>query len=444
MSDAALATAAGEAFDLDVFRREIAPTPCVTDDRVWRYNAAGVVPRCVVQPTTEDGVAAVVRAVGGQGGALVPCGNATHLDIGFPPRRYDVALCTNRLSRIVAHDAEDLTVTAEAGVALHDLNAQLQKAGQWLPFDPSRGGDVTVGGLIASDRNGPLRLAYGKVRDFLIGLRVVVADGTIVRGGGKVVKNVAGYDLPKLFIGSFGTLGIIVEATFKVRPKPRDMRLYVIPIRSVAEATQKAMHLLRGRSVPVLLEAVNELAAETIGLPTGAALVAACAGSEADTTAQESLLRAETDDRLTRWEGSEMESLLNALRNFPQPADEEVLVVRLSVRPAELPGLLQRIEAEAKARHISPEIAAHAGNGVAWLQLSADVDLPSVALFAEWIRLHARQSGGWLVFETLPRRLRGQVDPWGFSGPTLPLMAAIKQKLDPNRILSPGRFVGGI
>jgi glycolate oxidase FAD binding subunit len=222
------------------------------------------------------------------------------------------------------------------------------------------------------------------------------------------------------------------------------MRLYVIPMRSVAEATQKAMHLLRGRSVPVLLEAVNELAAETIGLPTGAALVAACAGSEADTTAQESLLRAETDDRLTRWEGSEMESLLNALRNFPQPADEEVLVVRLSVRPAELPGLLQRIEAEAKARHISPEIAAHAGNGVAWLQLSADVDLPSVALFAEWIRLHARQSGGWLVFETLPRRLRGQVDPWGFSGPTLPLMAAIKQKLDPNRILSPGRFVGGI
>ena len=96
------------------------------------------------------------------------------------------------------------------------------------------------------------------------------------------------------------------------------------------------------------------------------------------------------------------------------------------------------------ARRIAPEIAAHAGNGVAWLQLSADVDLPSVALFAEWTRLYARQSGGWLVFETLPRRLRGQVDPWGFSAPTLPLMVAIKQKLDPNRVFSPGRFVGGI
>jgi glycolate oxidase FAD binding subunit len=444
MSDAAVGMRTGEVFDLDAFRREIAPTPVDASDRIWRYNAAGVVPRCVVRPTTADGVAAVVRAVGGQGGALVPAGNATHLDIGFPPRRYDVTLCTSRLDRIVTHDAEDLTVSAEAGVTLHGLNAQLQKAGQWLPFDPSRGRDVTIGGLIASDRNGPLRLAHGKVRDFLIGLRVVMADGNIVRGGGKVVKNVAGYDLPKLFVGSFGTLGVIVEATFKVRPKPRDMRLYVIPMRSVAEATQKGLDMLRGSLVPVLLEAVNELGAETIGLPTGAALVVACAGSEADTAAQESLLRKETDDRLTRWDGPEMESLLSAVRDFPQPADEEVLVVRLSARPAELPALLRRIEAESSARRISPEIAAHAGNGVAWLQLSADVDLQSVALFAEWIRLYARQSGGWLVFETLPRRLRGKVDPWGFNGPTLPLMVAIKQKLDPHRILSPGRFVGGI
>lgn len=444
MSEAPVGVASDDVFDLDAFRRHIAPIPVDASDRLWRYNAAGVVPRCVVQPETGDAVASVVRAVGSQNGALVPAGNATHLDIGFPPRRYDVALCTNRLDEIIAHDAEDLTVTAQAGVTLHDLNAQLQKAGQWLPFDPSRGRDVTVGGLIASDRNGPLRLAYGKVRDYVIGLRVVMADGSVVRGGGKVVKNVAGYDLPKLFIGSFGTLGVIVEATFKVRPKPQDVRLYVIPMRSVTEATEKALDMLRGRLVPVLLEAVNELAAETIGLPTGAALVAACAGNEADTKAQESLLRKETGDRLTRWEGAEMDSLSSALRNFPQPADEEVLVVRVSTPPADLPGLLQRIEAEAKARRITPEIAAHAGNGIAWLQLAADVDLASVAFFAEWIRLHARQSGGWVVFETLPRRLRGQVDPWGFTSATLPLMVAIKQKLDPHRLFSPGRFVGGI
>lgn len=444
MSDTALGSARNDAFDLDVLRREIAPTPVDAGDRIWRYNAAGAVPRCVVRPTTVDQVATVVRAVGRQGGALVPAGNATHLDIGFPPRRYDVTLCTSRLDRIVAHDAEDLTVTTEAGVTLRDLNAELQRAGQWLPFDPSRGRDVTIGGLVASDRNGPLRLAFGKVRDFLIGVRVVMADGGVVHGGGKVVKNVAGYDLPKLFVGSFGTLGVIVEATFKVRPRPQNMHLYVVPMRSVVEAAEKALELLRGPLVPALLEAVNELAAETIGLPTGAALVAAFAGGEAHTAAQETLLRKETADRLTRWDGPEMDSLLSAIRDFPQPADEEVLVVRLSVRPAELPVLLQRIEAEAVARRISPEIAAHAGNGVAWLQLSADVDLESVALFAEWIRLHARQSGGWLVFETLPRRLRGQVDPWGFTGSTLPLMAAIKQRLDPNRMLSPGRFVGGI
>jgi glycolate oxidase FAD binding subunit len=443
MSDAAVRMSRCD-FDVDALRREVAPTPVDASDRIWRYNAAGVVPRCVVRPTTVDQVAAVVRAVGEQGGALVPAGNATHLDIGFPPRRYDVTLCTTGLDRIVACDAEDLTVTAEAGVALKDLNARLREAGQWLPFDPARGRDVTVGGLIASDRNGPLRLAYGKVKDFLIGLRVVTADGSMLRGGGRVVKNVAGYDLPKLFVGSFGTLGVIVEATFKVRPQPAEMRLYVVPVSSVVEATEKALELLRTRLVPVLLEAVNELAAETIGLPTGAALVVAFAGSAAHTAAQEVLLSRETNDRLTRWNDSEMESLLSAIRDFPQPADEEVLVVRLSVRPAELAPLLRRIEAEAAARRIAPEIAAHAGNGIAWLQLSADVDLHAVALFAEWIRVHARQSGGWVVFETLPRRLRGQVDPWGFTGPTLPLMMAIKEKLDPNRVLSPGRFVGGI
>jgi len=237
---------------------------------------------------------------------------------------------------------------------------------------------------------------------------------------------------------------VIVETTFKVLPKPPHLRLYVIPMRTVTEATEKALEMLNGRLVPVLLEAVNELAGETIGLPTGAALVAACAGNEADVDAQETLLRKETGDRLTRWDGAEMDSLLSALRNFPQPADEEVLVVRLSVLPRDLPALLQRIEAEAKARRITPEVAAHAGNGIAWLQLSADVDLSSVALFAEWIRVHVRQRGGWVVFETLPRRLRGQVDPWGFTSATLPLMMAIKQKMDPHRLFSPGRFVGGI
>src|SRR5262245_9212476 len=186
----------------------------------YRYAAAGVLPEYVLSPRSIADAAAAIRTASTTGMALIPAGNATHLDVGHPPRRYDAALCTRRLDRILAHDAADMTVTAEAGMTLSALAGVLASQRQWLPLDPACQNDMTIGGLIAADRSGPLRFAYGKVRDWLIGVRVVTADGQVIRGGGRVVKNVAGYDLPKLFAGSFGSLGLVVEATFKVRPLP--------------------------------------------------------------------------------------------------------------------------------------------------------------------------------------------------------------------------------
>jgi glycolate oxidase FAD binding subunit len=411
---------------------------------LWRFAAAGRTPRCVVRPERTDQIGETVEVARRSDLGIIPCGGGTSLDIGFPPRRYDVALCLGGLDRIIAHDAEDMTVTVEPGVTLGALDEALGRAGQWLPLDPARADQVTVGGLIAADRSGPLRLAHGKVRDLLIGLRVVTAGGEIVRGGGRVVKNVAGYDLPKLLAGSFGTLGVIVEATFKVRPRPAERRLFVLPLRSIADAVDQAMRLADSPLCPESLEAVNESAAEATGVASGAALVVGLAGSAAETAAGEALLAEQAGREMEACEPERAAAVRRALRDFPAPASEDAIVARIAILPGNLASLLRRIEWEAAARRIVVEIAAHAGSGVAWCQGFEATDPRALPLFAEWIRVTTRELDGWVVFEALPEALRQRVDPWGFSEPSVRLMKAVKEALDPGGLFSPGRFVGGI
>ncbi len=415
-----------------------------TGEDVWRYRCAGVSPGCVLLPRSLEEISAAVRVAGEGGLAIVPCGNGTHLDVGSAPRRYDAALSTRHLDRVLDHDAADMTVSVETGVTLSRLNKTLAERGQWLPLDPPCADDMTVGGLIAADRNGPLRLSRGRVRDLLIGLRVVTADGQLLRGGGRVVKNVAGYDLPKLFAGSFGTLGIIVEATFKLLPRPAHERVFVWPAATIEEASANAAGVLASNVAPALLEAVNGAGAEAIGIGDEPALLVGCAGSEAEVAAAERALRTLGGAQLTDYPVARGAAVLRAVREFAHPASDERLVARLSTAPVQLAQLLGRIEREASTRGVPVELAAHAGNGSAWCVVAEPPTPLALELFAEWLRVHTRALGGWVVFERMPARLREHLDPWGFSDPTLVFMARIKRALDPSAVFSPGRFVGGI
>ena len=416
-----------------------------TGDERWRYRCAGQAPRCALFPGSVEEVSAAVRVAAETDLALVPCGNGTHLDVGFMPRRYDAALATRRLDRVLGHDAGDMTATVESGVTLARLNAILAEQGQWLPFDPPRADEMTIGGLIAADRNGPLRLACGRVRDRLIGLRAVTANGEVLRGGGRVVKNVAGYDVTKLFAGSFGTLGVIVEATFKVAPRPQLERLFLWPASSIDEATDRAAAVLGSPAAPALLESLNGAAAEALAIGEEPVLVIGCAGSEAEVAAAERCVRGlEGGQALRACTPERGRAILRAVREFAPANDDERLIARVSALPAALPALLKRIETEAIGRGLAVEIAAHAGTGVAWCVVGETPAGLPVELFAEWVRIHTRELGGWIVFEGIPAALRDRLDPWGFSGPALSFMAEVKRVLDPRGIFSPGRFVGGI
>jgi glycolate oxidase FAD binding subunit len=425
-----------------IFREHLGSAAVESGDAVYRYTAAGAVPACVLTPSTVDEVVIAVETAHRNGFALVPAGHGTHLDIGWPPRRYDAALSTRRLAAIAAHDAADMTVTAAAGVTLAALRAVLSAARQWLPLDPARGDEMTVGGLIAADRSGPLRFAHGKVRDWLLGVSVVTGEGARVRGGGRVVKNVAGYDLPKLLAGSFGTLGVIVEATFKVRPSPEAEAVFVWPAASFDEAMAAAMRVLGSPVLPVLLEAVNAVAAESLGLGEDAHVVLACAGAAAHVDEQDARVRALSAGRAERLDDERGRALRRALSDFSQPANDEAAVARLSALPAGAAGVLADVERAAGEGRIVAETAAHAGSGVAWCQFLGAPSAEALLETLERVRAIARRHGAWVVFEALPAELRARVDPWGFEAPAVRLMRGVKQAFDPAGVLSPGRFVG--
>ncbi len=212
---------------LDKLRSLVGPAHVLAGIECSPYVLEGRTPEAVVFPGSKEEIGSILTLAGERGVPVLPWGGGTALGIGSPPTRVGIVLGLKRLDRVIEHEPGDLTATVEAGITLGALQAYLGRRDQWLSLDPASSDQATLGGILASNASGPRRHLYGTFRDLLIGVTVVSAEGTVIRGGGKVVKNVAGYDLPKLFIGSFGTLGVVVEATFRLRPRPDEDRLVV-------------------------------------------------------------------------------------------------------------------------------------------------------------------------------------------------------------------------
>ncbi|HEX7124356.1 MAG TPA: FAD-binding oxidoreductase [Thermodesulfobacteriota bacterium] len=423
-----------------------------------RYAVDGVLPAVVARPGTIEELSALLRVATELGAVVAPWGGGTKQSLGATPARVDLVASVERMNRVVEHEPADLTATFEAGIRLADANAHLGRAGQWLALDPPHADRATLGGVLAANASGPSRLRYGTARDLVIGIRVVHADGTITKGGAKVVKNVTGYDMNKLYIGSLGTLAVIAGVTVKLHPRPAEERTWVVEMPSLDVAGSLVARVLDSHLLPTAMEIVSGGAVRALpdfsALPDGRVLVAIAFGGIADEVASQVVAVRDTaaglgvrHDRLL--DGERQAAFWEAVRNAPArlAADgRSWAIARAALVVTAVPPFLAAAESMRAAHGLADVVAtAEAGSGSARVALCGEPAALAAALGD--LREVARSGGrnaGHLVVESAPAAVKAAVDVWGPVGPPLRLMQALKAQFDPDGRLNPGRFVGGI
>ncbi|ABY35345.1 MAG TPA: FAD-binding oxidoreductase [Chloroflexus aurantiacus] len=405
-------------------------------DHPTGYAIYGQSPLLTVAPGSLEELAQTVARLAAERVAIVPWGGGTQQMWGRPPARPFAVVITNRLSRILDYTPDDLTISVEAGMTLGALSTALAANGQMLPIDAPLPERATIGGLLATAMDGPRRLGYGSARDLLIGIRVVEATGRISKAGGMVVKNVSGFDMMKLYLGSFGTLAIIASANFKLIPQPR----------------ASASILCRATSPEPLWKVVNAIAASQLtpvaveyleGVELTGATFALAVRSEGLPAAVERHLRDVTSFATQAGVRAEVlrdeahSSLWTAINDLPQTATvaADELVVRVTCLPATMPGVLATVRMAAQRLNVPLQGSVRALNGVAYLRVRGAVDQ-----LREW---HAAilQAAPQTTIMAAPAALVVEAPVFGAQLPNLDLMQRIKQEFDPEHLLNPGRFV---
>jgi glycolate oxidase FAD binding subunit len=443
-----------QAAPFDKFRAVVGPANVLAGVELSPYVVDGRTPEAAVFPGSLDELRAIVELAAADDIPLVPWGGGTAAAVGTPtaPVRAGIVLGLARLNRLVEYEPGDLTATAEAGMTVVAFQTALRARGQWLSLDPADADRATLGGVMAANASGPRRHLYGTARDLVIGMTVITAEGAVVRAGGKVVKNVAGYDLPKLFVGSYGTLGIMVDVTVKLRPLPEDERLVCVRFERLKDGVVATRAVMASDLIPNALELLDADAARALELGAtigGAALVVGFDG-----------LREQID-----WQCAELASLVTPLGGVavqPLPAETwgrlahaavaafggtPAAVMRLSVLPAQVGDVMEQAAVAARARGLLCACSAHAGVGVVRVALFSTRErqelTPVAATLADW-RGIARSGGGHAVLEWAPLAVKSELSVWDDAGAAGRIMQRIKAQLDPRNILNPGRFVAGI
>jgi glycolate oxidase FAD binding subunit len=393
-------------------------------------SIAGVTPKVVFVPETIADAASRIAESEKAGEAVAFVGGGTDLEIGSPPERLDLVIRTSKLDRIVEHAPSDQIVAVEAGMTLARLQEVVGAHGQRLAIDAPLPGRATIGGIVAANAFGPLRTRYGSVRDLIIGISIVRADGVLAHGGGKVVKNVAGFDLPKLMVGSLGTLGMIATATFRLHPLP--------------EASETL--LMKNRSAAAVRTLIAELRQSQL---EAAAVVAIAEGSGFDVAVRFEGFHAGViaqRDRLSHLGGCDVLDAAGATRLW-QRHDAVRTGGPLKLKIAALPNAIETVSHSV----VAPLLGGLTNGGFVWYPTfgvgfitGSTIDDQRSAAAIESARVVLTTAGGSLTIEAAPAAVRQRVSMWGDAGGALVLMQATKQRFDPGRHLAPGRFVGGI
>jgi glycolate oxidase FAD binding subunit len=412
-----------------VIRRSVAPASAI----------AGL-----VFPGTAAELAQVVACTQQQQWAILPCGNGSKLSWGGVVGTAITGLpllvvSTARLNRLIDHATGDLTVTVEAGMGFAELQAKLATTGQFLAIDPAQPEQATIGGIVATADTGSLRQQYNSVRDMLLGITFVRADGQLVKAGGRVVKNVAGYDLMKLFTGSYGTLGVLTQMTFRVYPLPAASQTIVLT-GALAAIAQVSQAILRSALTPTRFDLLSAGVMQHLGLgqTTGLAIqfqsIVASVQQQIHTVAtlgQTHQLSSQCwseDNERALWQ-----QLQERMTQIPATG---AIACKIGIQPFQAVELLQANQLSLPGWHAQ----IHAASGLGRL-LIEDSSVGALELSA--VRAICQENHGFLTLLEAPLNLKQQLDVWGYAGNALPLMRQIKQQFDPTDRLNPHRFVGG-
>jgi glycolate oxidase FAD binding subunit len=393
----------------------------------------GVPAALVARPGSTSETAEVMKAAASLGLTVVARGRGTKMSWGRPPERADLVVDLSRMSAVLDHAAGDLIVDTQAGTLLADVQQTVGTAGQRLALDEQVPGS-SIGGVLATNTSGPGRVGVGTARDLLIGVTVVRADGVVAKAGGRVVKNVAGYDLGKLVIGSFGTLAVVTEAVFRLHPVPPAQRFVTAPFGTAEDAGRLVQSVVHAQVVPAAVEV--EWRADGAGM-VGVLLGGTAAGVEARTASTLQLFGAgaeATEEPPVGW---------GVLPWRDDPADGRPTGLKLTCAISGLAPVLDAAHRAAADAGVALTLRGSGGAGVLYGALPADAPVDAVATVVERARATCTAHGGALVVLDAPAAVQAAVDTWG-PVPAIDLMRRVKEQFDPERRLAPGRFVGGI
>ncbi|MBD2039526.1 FAD-binding oxidoreductase [Microcoleus sp. FACHB-672] len=395
---------------------------------------------CIVYPQTEAELAEVMACAHRQRWGVLPLGSGSKLNWGGLAAGVNLAVSTERLNKLVDHAAGDLTITAEAGMKFAELQQILASVGQFLALDPSYPEMATLGGIVATGDTGSLRQRYNGVRDQLIGFSFVRSDGQLAKAGGRVVKNVAGYDLMKLFTGSFGTLGVISQVTFRVYPLSLSSQTVLLTgeADAIATATQT---LLASALTPTAADLLSAQLVNQLEVGAGMGLLVRFQ-SIAESVKQQServlevgkTLGLQSTTFVEADEAALWQKLPEQMRSTPKNSE---IICKIGVRPSEAVAVLTQLNLLFPNSSLS---LIHAGSGLGLIRVAGENAITPLSK----MRSICESSGGFLSVLVAPISLKQQLDVWGYTGNALDLMRRIKQQFDPENILSPERFVGKI
>ena len=440
------------------------------EDRV-----AGVQPTMVFEPANEVELATVLRYADSAGLSVIPRGSGSKLGWGNPPTRADLVLSTARLNRVIEHAWADLTVSVEAGCAIGTLQDTLAQHGQRIAIDPLWPEHATVGGLLSTNDSGTLRIRYGGLRDLIIGATIALPDGTLASSGGKVVKNVAGYDLPKLVTGALGTLGVITRAVFRLHPLPHQVRSFTFVARDAADANRLVLAIQDSKlahtglqvrfnsgaqpEVDMRFDGTEEgLAAQTETLRKLAAPAtethfnddvwharqhlfgAARPWSAASLLSSVALAKEDLSSVALAKEGARPTGSTSA---DPPPTQDSqpAAIAKFSILPASIANTCQQLRDLAEPLNVHWSAVVQ-GTGLGWIRLGP-AKANAIQQVLQKLRSQLEPAGGSLVVLYRSSEIP-EIEVWGNPGDALPLMLSVKQQFDARKTLNPGRFVGGI